>query len=278
VGLTVPRIRRKAGRCLFGADLDAYDRGRPGHPPRVYELLVERCGFSPGARVLEIGPGTGQATRPLVALGADVTAIEPDPRLAEHLPSAVGPLTVVNQPLETVELPAAAFHLAIAASSFHWVEEDVGLAKLLATLRPGGWIALWWTLFGTEERPNPLHEELTPILDRIYAEHGVEAATSPSTGEGGRPRFALDIDARTAALTEAGFERVEHETIAWSHSWDVDGIRALYASFSPILRLDAATRVAVLDAVADVAQRRFGGEIVFPLLTSLYTACSPSPR
>ena len=42
-------MAREAGRHLFGGDVDAYERGRPGHPPRVYELLVQRCGLRPGA-------------------------------------------------------------------------------------------------------------------------------------------------------------------------------------------------------------------------------------
>ena len=61
-----------------------YD-ARPDYPPEVFELLVEHAELGPGTRVLEIGPGTGQATLPMLALGAHVTAVEPGARLARRL-------------------------------------------------------------------------------------------------------------------------------------------------------------------------------------------------
>jgi SAM-dependent methyltransferase len=268
-------LNRESGRRLFGADLEAYDRGRPGHPARVYEVLVERCGLVPGARVLEIGPGTGQATRRLIGLGADLVAVEPDDRLAGHLPSAVGQVVVLNRPLEEAELHPTAFDLAVAASSFHWVDEEAGLAKIRAALRPGGWIALWWSHFGAEEPTNPFHRALRPMVDEILASRGIELEESPSAPTGGRPRHGLDVEARTAALELAGYDWIEHELIQWSHVWDATGIRALYASFSPIIRLDEATRVAVLDAVEELAVRDFDGRLELTVLTSLYTARGP---
>lgn len=268
-------MRREEGRRLFGADIDAYDRGRPGHPPRVYELLVERCGLASGAHVLEVGPGTGQATRHLLEVGADLVSVEPDDRLAEHIRS-IGRVTVLNRPLEDVELRPHSFDLAVAASSFHWVDEDAGLAKLAGALRPGGWLALWWSHFGAEDDPSAFHRTLRPILDEVLAARGVELEQSPATSAAGGQRHGLDAEARQEALAHAGFEHIEHELIPWSHAWDSAGIRALFASFSPIIRLDDATRAALLDTVQAVAERDFGGSVELPVVTSLYTARRPT--
>ena len=273
--MTSQRIRREEGRRLFGADIAAYDWGRPGHPPRVYEVLVERCRLVPGAHVLEIGPGTGQATRRLLELGADIIAIEPDERLADHIRS-FGPVAVRSQPLEEVELPPTFFDLAVAASSFHWVDEVRGLAKVAAALRPGAWVALWWTHSGAEEPPGPFQQALRPGVDEILAARGIELEESPAVSAGGGPRFGLDVEGRLEALAHAGFEHIENELIPWSHTWDSARMRALFASFSPIIRLDDATRAAVLDAVQTVAERDFGGSVELPILTSLYTARRPT--
>jgi SAM-dependent methyltransferase len=264
-------IDRGEGRRLFGSDPAAYDRARPGHAERVYEVLVERCGLGPGTTVLEIGPGTGQATRRLLELGADpLVAVEPDPSLASYLSSATGGRADVRvAPLEDVDLPAETFDLAVAASSFHWIDEAVGLGRLRDALRPGGWVALWWTLFGEGDRKDAFMLAVDPLF--------VDLAQSPSSGwDTGRPAFALDVDARRAALAQAGFEDLSHERARWPASWDTAGIRGLYGTFSPIRRLDDDRREAFLDEVARIAERVFGGRVERTLTTSLYTARKPS--
>ena len=220
----MPRIDRTEGRQLFGADPAAYDLGRPGHSPLVYEVLVERCGLGPGASVIEVGPGTGQATRRLLELGADpILVVEPNPSLAEYLEELYGDrLELARASLEEANLEPRRFDLAAAASSFHWVDEPVGLARLFTVLRPGGWCAIWSTLFGDGYPPDPFIVATSPLLDGLD--------TSPTKGEDGRPRHALDRERRVAALVDAGFVDVEHELARWEAQWDPEGIRALYAA------------------------------------------------
>jgi SAM-dependent methyltransferase len=260
---------RAEGRRVFGLDPGSYDAGRPGHPDWLYEVLVERCELMPGSRVLEIGPGTGQVTFRLLALGANVVAVEPDPQLAAFLRDRAGPrVELIRDSLEHADLPSEAFDHAVAASSFHWVDEEVGLARLRAALRPSGWIALWWTLFGVPDEPDAFITATSSLLEDLDA--------SPSAGVDGAPPFALDVDARQRALKRAGLDDVRHETFRWSCAWDTAGIRALYASFSPIARLDDDRRTRILDAVAAVAEQEFGGRVTRTLVTSLYTAQKPS--
>ena len=261
-------IDKHEGRRLFGADPAAYDGARPGHADRVYEVLVERCGLRPGTSVLEIGPGTGQATRRLLALGADpLVAVEPDPVLAEYLASVTdGRPDTRLVALEDAELPAASFDLAVAASSFHWVDEEVGLTRIFEALRAGGWIALWWTLFGEGDEPDAFIEATSPLLEGL--------TPSPSRSTAGEPH-ALDTDARLAALRSAGFEDSSHEAVRWTARWDTSGIRALYGTFSPIARLDEVRKAEILDGVARIAERDFGGRVERMLTTSLYTARKP---
>ncbi|MBA2642128.1 MAG: hypothetical protein H0U82_04275 [Actinobacteria bacterium] len=63
--------------------------------------------------------------------------------------------------------------------------------------------------------------------------------------------------------------------VAWQASWDTEGIRALYATFSPISRLEDVRKTEILDAVARIAELDFGGHVERTLLTSLYTARRP---
>lgn len=266
-------IDRSEGRRLFGIDPAAYELGRPGYPERVYEVLRQRCGLTPGTRVLEIGPGTGKASLRLAELGArPLVAVEPDEVLAAHL-SAVArakglPIEVQVTPFEDAELQEAWFDLAVAASSFHWVDQDLGLAKVARSLRPGGWWAMWWNLHGVPDDPAPFHTATRELLSHLSA--------SPSAGAEGRPRFALDIGSRAAGLEAAGLERVQHEVVRWTVRWDTAGIRALYSTFSPILSLEATEREQLLAGIANVAEEQFGGEVELTILTSIYTARLPS--
>ena len=111
------RIARADGRRLFGAGAEAYDRTRPGHANAVYEILAERCGLEPGAKVLEIGPGTGQATMHLLQRGAHpLVALEPDPALATFLERRFAQRIEIRPfTLETADLDED-FDLAAAAS------------------------------------------------------------------------------------------------------------------------------------------------------------------
>ena len=266
----MPQIDRSEGRQLFGADPIAYESARPGHAERVYELLVGRCGIRPGTNVLGIGPGTGQATRRLLDLGASpLVALEPDPALAAYLRRSLGGLVEVREvALEDAELATDIFDLAVAASSFHWVEATRGLEAVASALRPDGWWSMWWTLFGVPGRADAFITATRPLLDGLDA--------SPSSGKEGRPGpLALDTEAWFAALENSGFRAPEHEVVTWDTCWDTNGIRALYSTFSPIARLEAERRNEILDAVAHIAEHEFDGRVERTLLTSIYTARKP---
>ena len=219
--------------------------------------------------MLEVGPGTGQVTRRLLEIGAEVVAVEPDARLAEFIRERLGDqVELVEHALEDAELDASAFDLAVAASSFHWVDEAAGLASLRCALRPGGWIAIWWTSFGDETRPDPFMDAVDPLFEDV--------PHSPSAGLEGRPSFGRDAERRLAALSAAGFEDPRSDEFRWSHVWDDTGIRGLYATFSPIIALEPEPRARMLDAVGRIAREDFGNRVERPLVTSLYTAQNPA--
>jgi SAM-dependent methyltransferase len=255
---------RSEGRRVFGLDPAGYHRARPGHPDRVYEILEERCGLGPGTVVLEIGSGTGQATRPLLERGAArLVAIEPDPELADYLPSVTGGKPeILRTTLEDADLPQAAFDLAVAASSFHWVDAKRGLAVIRRALRPGGWWAMWWTHFGDDERADPFRDAIDHLMTDLPSSPG-------ATG------ISRDPEAALAVLAKAGLERGELELVRSSREWDAEGIRGLFATFSPIARLDPARRDEILDEIARIARDDFGDRVVKPVLTRLHTARNP---
>jgi 16S rRNA (adenine1518-N6/adenine1519-N6)-dimethyltransferase len=59
------------------------------HDPAVCRRIVETVAPAPGESVLEIGPGLGALTVPLLDAGARVTAVEVDRRIADYLETAL---------------------------------------------------------------------------------------------------------------------------------------------------------------------------------------------
>jgi SAM-dependent methyltransferase len=259
-------LRAEAGR-VYGIDPQGYDAGRPEYPERVYDLLQTRCGVTRGTVVLEIGPGTGRVTRRLVDLGAAVTAVEPDAGLAEYLDSVMqtNPVKVIVSSFEDTPLGEGVFDVAVAAMSFHWVDQQIGLAKLGRVIRAGGWVALWWTVFGDPDRPDPFHDATRKLLE----EHNALAPLD-------QPQFELDVPERTRDLADrAGLVDVDGELIRWTIRLDSAAVRALYASMIRIRTRPTDERHQQLDAIAAVAEHEYDGVIERPFVTAIYTARRP---
>jgi SAM-dependent methyltransferase len=259
-----PFIHRTFGRQAFGRDPAGYDAARPAYPDWVFDFLRDRCGLVPNAVTFEIGAGTGTATRRLLEMGAKpLLAVEPDERLAaflrENIPDKA--LSVIVAPFEEAVLQEASFDLGLSATAFHWLNEDFALTKVAKLLRPRGWWAMLWNVFGDSRRPDPFHEATKSLLN---------TPLSPSAGNGDIP-FALDAEARVAALerTEA-FDSVEHRTSTWSLVLDPDQAVALYATYSNInIRPD---REDVLNELRRIARDEFQGRVTRNMVTSLYIA------
>jgi SAM-dependent methyltransferase len=131
-------------RLTFNQDAERYDRARPGYPAGLFDDLAELTSIGPGSRVLEIGPGTGQATRPLAERGCRVVAVELGAdlaTLARRNLAGFPSVDVVNAAFEDWPLPAEPFDLVLAATAFHWIDPSVRVDKVADALGPGGFLA-----------------------------------------------------------------------------------------------------------------------------------------
>jgi SAM-dependent methyltransferase len=260
-------------RALFSSDVTNYDTGRPPYPDRVYELLRQVCGLGPGTEVLEIGPGTGQATGPLLDNGASVTAVELGAEMAAALEAKYQgqDLSVMVGAFEDVALDPGSFDLIVAATSFHWVRPETGLPRCADLLRREGWLALWWTYYGDPDRPDPFRDAVTPIFQEL-APSLIETFPGIAFLAGAHP-YAFDSEARTGEIDTSGrFGPVQHEVIPWTGRHTPAELRALFASYSPCLALPAEERAQVLDAIEALATDTFAGIVERPYLTLMYLA------
>ncbi|WP_180575406.1 class I SAM-dependent methyltransferase [Agrobacterium vitis] len=264
-------ISLEEGRRAFGANSEGYNDARPAYPRRVYDILRDQGAVSQTARVFEIGAGTGQATAPLLALGCTITAIEPDARLAatlgDRLKHYSSSLTIIQSSFEDSLMPSASFDLGVAAMAFHWLQQDSALTKVFRILRPGGWWAMWWTVFGDPADMDPFQCRTQALFQPL--------SRSPSHAAGSNRPFALDKDVRMAELQAAGFRHATYEEIRWTPTLTTRQVVGLTATFSPVARLPEAERTGFLNALGRIADEEFDGHVRRNFVTAIYLARKP---
>lgn len=121
----------------FGAVAEAYERFRPGYPVALFDTVMTYAG-RPVRTALEIGAGTGKATRLFAQPGVAVTATEPDramlAELLNHVPASVKTVRAAFEDLR----PNETYGLVYAAAALHWTNPEGRWPRMAALLEPGG--------------------------------------------------------------------------------------------------------------------------------------------
>ncbi|GAA2065751.1 class I SAM-dependent methyltransferase [Streptomyces cheonanensis] len=203
--MTVSKATLAASFNAVAAD---YAATRPGYPAALYDAVEELAGRPlHGARVLDVGAGTGIGTAPMLARGAQVTAAEPGPGMAAQLRAHLPAVPLVRGSGDALPFAADTFDLVTYAQAWHWTDPARSLPEALRVLRPGGTLALWWNtpdesvawVAAQQRRLSPGHRydvtDRAPALIRGAAPH-----LTPHYRELRWTR-TLPLDTHLAALT-----------------------------------------------------------------------------
>jgi SAM-dependent methyltransferase len=128
----------------FGSSAEAYERGRPGYPKEVVDLLRVALGLGPGSTVVDVAAGTGKLTRALRGGGAEVVAVEPVAAMRSTLAAVVPGVHVVAAWAESLPLRDGGADAVTVAQAFHWFDAPRALAEAARLLHPGGGLGLVW--------------------------------------------------------------------------------------------------------------------------------------
>jgi SAM-dependent methyltransferase len=187
-----------------------YDRRRPAYPDELVDQACRVAGIGRGARVLEVGCGSGQLTRALAARGLHVTALEPGTNLlalARQNLDGAGEVEFVNASFEDAVLPRARFQAVFSASAFHWIDPKVGWQKAADVLVPGGTLALMQYCGLEEARTKPDQDAVLAALRKVVPD---VAASWP---------VYRDLDATLAGMRQRRGN--VSEVWAWLGSYDM---------------------------------------------------------
>lgn len=252
-------------RTAFDSGAANYDAIRPRYCAELFQKIVEAGSLQPGVTCLEIGPGTGQATEPILDTGATVVAVELGKNLADYLAAKYadrGNLQVWQG--DFLDFPEdKQFDLIYSATAFHWIPREDGLAKVMRLLKPGGVLALFWNhplSGGGMDTPGDV------ALQKVYRKYGKGRRDIPFDGS--------SCPAYCDALRSAGFEGVSFELLeSWRHL-DGEHYVMLLRSYSDHAKMTPEEQqIFERDMLAAVDS--IGGELPIRDLMDLYFARKP---
>lgn len=280
---------REMLRQTFDADALKYDRARPGYPDEVFDRIeaagaldgssfdassLDGASLGVGRAVLEIGSGTGQATRSMAARGWNVTAVELGEELARvgranaaqysSLNSPrVGKVRVIAGDIETVErsvvmqadlLAANGFDAVVAFTCFHWLNPSTRAGLVASYLRPGG-VA---SIVDTHHVANPPGD---PSESFFVASQAMHAHYMPEARADDWLLAADEVAPRIGSLEHQDLTPLDEHRIVGDIAYSADAYIDLLGTYSGHLALDEADRVNLFAEIRDSINNDYGGKI-----------------
>jgi SAM-dependent methyltransferase len=257
------RLRRAR---TFDEIAELYDRGRRECPAHLFDDLFMLAEIEPaGARVLEVGCGTGQATLPLARRGCRVTCVELGTNLASIARSKLAqfPLVrIVTAPFEVWHPGNERFDMVFAATAWHWLDPTIRYARAAAALRPGGVLAF---TAGSHAFPPGFDPFFTEIQE-CYEAIGAGLMKWPP------PPPERVPDAREEIERSNHFEDVRIARRVWTEEFTADEYVAMMSTASDHRLMESAKREYLFAEMRRLIGRRPGGRIRRHNLTILHVA------
>lgn len=154
-------------RKTFDQIPETFDKYRPRYCEELFQELTASCGLNPDKKVLEIGPGTGQATEPILKTGCDYTAVELGENFTSFMKNKFGcyrNFNIINADFETYPFDENTYDLVYSAATIQWIPEEIAFSKTYQMLKPGGYLAMFMTR-SDERSSNP---DLSGEIDKVY--------------------------------------------------------------------------------------------------------------
>jgi SAM-dependent methyltransferase len=158
-------------RLCFDSIPEQFDKWRIHYSVELFAHIIAKANIGRGTKVLELGPGTGQATDPILDTGCDYTAIELGKNFAEVLRKKYGErgnYKLINDDFITHDFGGEKFDFIYSAATIQWIPEEVAFGKTFELLKSGGMLAMIY-LHGDYETPDPaLFADIQKVYDAYF--------------------------------------------------------------------------------------------------------------
>ena len=246
----------------FGAAAAAYAEHRPEYAQAAVRWALEPVWDRRPLRVLDLAAGTGKLTATLVGLGADVTAVEPDPAMLAELRRELGSVRSLPGRAEDIPLPSGSVDAVLVGQAMHWFDLDVAVPEIARVLTPGGVLAALWNV--DDDR-----------VDWVATLAYTGKSQSNVTLLGWRGRAGQARLERLAAAGLGRFGRPEAGEFENGQPRTADSLLATMATHSNLLVMNEPDRGHLMAELRDFLYARpetSSGEFVFPMVTAVLRA------
>jgi len=251
-------------RKTFDEDVVNYDQFRPRYCERLFAKIIEFGQIDKEKKTVEIGCGTGQATKPFLETGCTVTAIELGENLADFTKdkfSNYQNFTIQNLAFEDFRYEKDSIDLVYSATAFHWIPDEIGYPKVYDMLKSGGTVALFWNQPAAEE--GKLDEELQEIYVRIRKDKIRE------------PKEVMRKYQETEGhLKKYGFVSYEHHCYTQTRTLNSEDYICLLNTYSDHISLENDLKTELYSSI-QMAIEKHGGIIRLIDTIDLYLAKKP---
>ncbi len=239
-------------RNTFDSDAELYQARRPLYPDELFQILVEETKLNKSAHLLEIGPGTGQATTPFAKQGYRITAIELGGELFKVAKEQLGKfpnVELIQGDFEDFEFPSSQFDLIYAATAFHWLTPRAQFEKTHNLLKKNGHLAIIEAVHVSDEAGDDFFE----VSQEVYKKYAV--------GTYSKPTLPKTADLKPFETDKNLFELVRYEKFPAQIAYSAEEYAQLLSTYSDVIARRPNNQASFLNAMHDLIEKDFNGTV-----------------
>ena len=203
-------------RTVFDSIPEQFEQWRPRYCDELFADLIEYAKLDSSKTVLEVGPGTGQATEPILKTGCSYTAIELSEIFVAFMKG--------NSDFEICDFGNKRFDLVFSAAAFQWIPEKIGYPKAYEILKRGGAFAMFMMRPDIQSGGGYTDEPLYSKIQEVYSKY-----FRPET----EYKCKLDYDARE----KYGFIDLERREYRKTREYSADDYVSLISTHADHITL-----------------------------------------
>lgn len=231
-------------KTTFNTAATLYEEVRPGYPEELIQDVIGLSGLRSHSRILEIGCGTGKATRSFAERGYELVCLDIGADLiavASERLKAFPNVSFVREAFEAWE-PEGKFDLIISATAFHWVDPKVRYLKVSEVLGSGGFLAVFSNQHVRKD------EGFFAESQRLYDKYYAPLTTS-------RPTHATNFPGMEV------FQTPIKRAYPWTQTYSSEQYIKLLGTYSGHIALSDKNRGLLFDGIVNLIETKYNGRV-----------------